>query len=326
MVMDPVVVKFSRFKIAHHRHSGRLRPHEFTSYFPLGVLLLVVGISLAICTVYAASPGPESSSIGLSGGMPGPAPKIAAVITSPSNNQHFSTTPVPVKGTCPDKTLVEIYKNDIFAGSAPCSDTGSFSIDIDLLIGQNKLIARVYDNNNQAGPDSNTVIAFYDALPAQAGALSSLNFSGTQMLLNTDAVFRGAFPDQSFNVPLTIIGGTPPYAVNVQWGDSSNKVLPRNDNVTFNADHKYKKAGTYQMSIQATDSQQRVAFLTVAAIVNGQPPVAVSGTATNKPVNKLLALWPLYTSAVAIVISFWLGERREKKILNRGPVYLPAKN
>ena len=35
--------------------------------------------------------------------------------------------------------------------------------------------------------------------------------------------------------------------------------------------HTYTKAGTFQLSIQATDADNRVAFLTVASIVNGQP-------------------------------------------------------
>ncbi len=76
------------------------------------------------------------------------------------------------------------------------------------------------------------------------------------------------------------------------------------------------------MTLQATDAQGRVAFLTVAAIVNGQPDPAAAAAAEPPKTNKFLALWPLYVSAVAIVIAFWLGERREKYVLlNRGPVY-----
>lgn len=305
------------FKLSHHRHSGRHRPHEYTSYFPLFLLLVSVGVALAVCTAVAQSPPPQAESVGLTGNMPGPPPKVAAVITSPTNGQRFSATPVTIKGTCPAKTLVELFKNDIFAGSVPCSDAGTFSLDIDLLIGQNVLIARVYDSLNQAGPDSNAVTIFYDALPAQSDPLLPVNFGGTQMLLNTDAVFRGSFPGTNMNVPITILGGVPPYAVNVQWGDSNNKVIPRNDNITFTTTHAYKKAGTYQITLQATDSQDRVAFLTVASIVNGQPGVVASGAAAKDTVNKLLVLWPLYASSVAIVISFWLGERREKHILTK---------
>jgi len=162
-------------KLHHQGHSGRLRAHEYTSYGPLALMLLVVGVALLGCTVSAATPytGPEAGSVALTGTMPAAAPKIAATITSPGNGQHFSTSPVTITGTCPKDTLVEIYKNNIFAGSGPCDDKGSFSFQIDLLIGQNTLIARVYDVLNQPGPDSNPVTVFYDALPAQTAGISS---------------------------------------------------------------------------------------------------------------------------------------------------------
>jgi hypothetical protein len=310
---------YERLKISHHQHSGRLRPHEYTSYMPLFILLVVVGVALSAVTVsavFASDPPPISSSVGLTGTMPGRVPTVAATITSPHQQQHFGTTPITVTGTCPVKTLVEVYKNDIFAGSGSCTDAGTFSFDVDLLIGQNVLIARVYDSLNQPGPDSAPITVYYDARPAQAAALTPLNFGGAQLLLNTDAVYRGVFPGHAMTMPIDIIGGTPPYALNIQWGDSTNKVVPRNDNTTFNVLHTYAKPGVYQITLQASDSQGRVAFLTVAAIVNGQPAVVVGST--NKPsASKLLMLWPLYTSAIAIVISFWLGERREKAILSR---------
>lgn len=189
-------------------------------------------------------------------------------------------------------------------------------MDIDLLNGQNIIIARVYDALNQPGPDSSPVIIFYDALPTQSSALSTLDFGSSQMLLNTDAVFRGTFPNHEMSIPIDIIGGTPPFAVNIQWGDSSNKVVSRNDNATFKTSHIYKKAGTYQITIQASDAMGRVAFLTVASIVNGQPDTVVTATSIpTSEVNKLLVLWPLYVGAIAVMISFWVGEQREKKIL-----------
>lgn len=301
-------------KIIHHKHSGKLRPHEYTSYGPLAVLLVVVGIVLTIVTASADS-GPGSGSIGLTGTMPGVPPKVAATITTPTNQQHFSVSPVTVSGTCPKNTLVELYKNDIFAGSTTCNDSGNYSLNVDMLIGKNTLIARVYDALNQPGPDSNAVTIYYDALPTQTAGITSLNLGGAQLLLNTDAVYRGVFPGQPLNISISIIGGTAPYAVNIQWGDSTNKIIPRNDNLTFTASHTYSKPGTYQITLQADDGQSRVAYITVAAIVNGQPAVALTASATTSKMNKLLALWPLYTAIVAMVISFWLGERREKHVI-----------
>lgn len=316
-----------RLKLIHHRHSGKLRPHEHTTYLPLGILLLAVGLLLGVYTSYAASPGPESGSIGLSGVVPGKPPTTGATIDTPRDGARFSTTPTTVSGTCPKNTLVEIFKSNIFAGSTPCRDDGKYSLEIDLLIGPNILMAQVYDDLNQPGPDSNKPTVHYDALPAQAGPLTSLDFGGAQLLLNTDAVFRGVFPGNEMNMPIDILGGTPPYAINFQWGDSSNKVVPRANNQSFTVGHAYRRAGTYQVSIQGSDANGRVAFLTVAAIVNGQPGTATgasdtNGTVSNTTMARLLALWPLYASVVAIAISFWLGERREKHILlHGGPVY-----
>lgn len=313
-------------KLIHHRHSGKLRPHEHTSYLPLALLLVAVGFLLTVYTAYAASPGPESGSVGLSGTVPGEPPTEAPTIDKPTNGQRFSTSPITVAGTCPKGTLVEVFKNNIFAGSTPCLDGETYTLDIDLLIGKNVLVARVYDDLNQAGPDSNKVTVYYDALAPQAGPLTSLDFGGAQLLLNTDAVFRGVFPNQTMRVPIDILGGTPPYAINVQWGDSNNKVVPRKNNLGFTVDHVYARAGTYQVTIQGSDANGRVAFLTVAAIVNGQPSSAAGSSeatgVSNTVLTRLLALWPLYTSVVAIAFSFWLGERREKYLLMRnGPVY-----
>ena len=306
-------------KLSEHHHSGRLRPHEHTSYLGLGIILLIAALPLIVYTVNAEGerPGPSGGSVGLSGTMPGKAPTVAANIKTPTSEQRFSTSPVTISGSCPSNTLVELFKNDIFAGSTPCSDSGTFSLQIDLMIGQNRLIAKVYDALNQPGPDSNTVNIYYDAMPTQSSALSSLNFSGSQLLLNTNAVFRGSFPNQELNIPISVLGGTPPFAVNVMWGDSSNNVISRNDNIEFNATHTYKEAGTFQVSLQASDSTGRVAFLTFAVIVNGQTGIAsTDGTVSASTVNRLLVLWPLYAALVAIVVSFWLGEQREKRVLH----------
>lgn len=310
----------SKIKISPHQHSGKLKPHEHTSYGLLAALLLIAGFPLSFYTVEAATPytGPESGAIGLTGVVPGKPPTTAAKITGPPTGQHFSTSPATVTGTCPENTLVELFKNDIFTGSTVCTNSGSFTIDIDLLFGINRIIARVYDALNQAGPDSNEVALYYDVLPEQSSAINSLDFGGPQMLLNTDAVFRGAFPSQEMTVPIDIIGGTPPYAINIQWGDANNKVVSRPDNTTFSVTHAYQKAGTYQITIQGSDGNGRVAFLTVASIINGQPDVATTtATASTDTLSKLILLWPLYTSSVAILVSFWLGERREKSILSK---------
>ncbi len=308
--------------LSHHRHSGRLQSHEHTSYLPLMLALMVVGVILGAFTASAQSPGPEAGSVGLTGVVEGKPPSSGATIDSPTNGSRFGESPITISGTCPKDTLIEVYKNDIFAGSTLCSSNGTYSFQIDLLFGENRLQARVYDALSQAGPDSNIVTITYDGLPSQPSPLGSLDFTGDQLLLNTDSVFRGTFPTESLSVPLSIIGGTPPFAVNIQWGDADNSVISRDSNVTFDAEHTYNRAGTYQVGIQATDSVGRVAFLTVATIVNGIPGGATTAATATTSLPPLLAIWPIYVGLVAVVGSFWLGEIREKRVIaKRGPIY-----
>lgn len=315
-----------KIKVSKHRHTGKVRPRQDTSYFPLAVLLFVVGIALTIfsTTVIHAweRPGPAAESVSLNGVMPGPPPKTAATIDYPNNGQRFGTSPIDIRGICPPKTLVEIFKNDIFAGSTICTDRGTYATQIDLIIGQNIIIVRVYNDLNEPGPDSKSITVYYDALPPQGSPLTPFDFAGDQMLLVTDAVFRGAFPDQEMPVPISIVGGTPPYAINIQWGDSSNTVVPRNDTTPFNTSHVYKKPGVYEITLQGTDSKGRVAFLRVAAIVNGQPSVSTVADTQKSNADKLLVLWPLYAASVAVVISFWLGEKREKHLFAKAGITL----
>jgi 7,8-dihydro-6-hydroxymethylpterin-pyrophosphokinase len=304
------------FKLIHHKHTAQYRPHEHTSYLPLFILVLFTGTLLAWFSIkaYAATPydGPEAGSIGLTGTMPGPPPNIAATITSPKNGQHFTNSTVKVVGTCPEGTLVEVFKNNIFAGSALCGSNGTYNVDIDLLFGKNTLTARVYDSLNQAGPLSNSVTVYFDASLLLADPAAALDLSGPQFILQTDAVFRGTFPEKPLNMPITVIGGTAPFAINVEWGDGSNSVIPRADNTTFNTAHTYKKPGNYKVTLQGSDTRKFVAFLTVAAIINGQPEV-ISSVNTPEIANKLFVLWPVLAIIATAVICFWLGEKREKR-------------
>ena len=308
----------NKTRLSSRQHSGRLRPHEHTSYGLLAVLVFIVGIFLAgltVSNIAFASPPPQADSVSLTGTMPGPPPSSAATITSPVNQQQFQTTPITVTGTCPPGTVVEIYKNNIFAGSTICGSNGTYSVKIDLLYGNNTLTANDYNANNQAGPSSKSVFVVYNAQPPVSALISNINFTSTQLLLETSAVYRGAFPGQAMTVPINILGGVAPFAINVNWGDNTNQVLPASTNTIINATHTYKRPGTYDISIMGSDSQQRVGFLQVAAIINGQP-AAVGSTTQPKPSsNTLIVLWPLYAIAVTLVVSFWMGEKREKHLL-----------
>ncbi|MCA1807622.1 MAG: hypothetical protein LC687_07225 [Actinobacteria bacterium] len=123
------------------------------------VFLLVVAIVLMTPSFVAAqnAPPPENpqgGAIGMQGSISAPPPSQAASITVPANGATFGETPITVSGLCPDDDyLIKLFRNNIFSGSVQCED-GSYSLETGLFIGENELIARVFDALDQAGPDS----------------------------------------------------------------------------------------------------------------------------------------------------------------------------
>ncbi|MFI5240581.1 MAG: PKD domain-containing protein [Candidatus Saccharimonadia bacterium] len=325
---------YSRIKISYHRYSGRFLPHAHTSYASLAFLIILMAVVLGTTTVGVESynygdpnPGPFAGSVALTGTVKEPPPTQAAVITNPTNGQSFSATPITVNGTCPTGTIIELFKNNIFAGSTPCQNDATFSLQTDLLYGPNALVAQVFDVLDQAGPFSNTVNVNYTALPQQTAPIDSSNLNDIQLLLRTSPVYRGIFPGTPLSVPIDVIAGSPPFAINIDWGDNTSDLISRADNTEFNANHTYAKPGTYQITLRATDNKGRLAFLTFIAVVNGKAEIA--GSVTTTPTltsgrNTLLIVWPLLGVAGLLVSSFWFGERREKqKLAERGEL-IPA--
>lgn len=253
----------------------------------------------------------QLGSTGVSGTVPGPPPSQAATIDIPRNGQAISAIPITVSGFCPANTLVEIYKNNVFAGSAECQGT-SYSLQIDLFDGRNDLVAKDFDSLNQAGPDSNTVTVNFS---------SAISIPGSRITLTTQFAKRGADPGSILSWPVTLSGGTGPYAFSTDWGDkSSPDLLSQPSPGNINLQHTYAQAGVYKVTIKATDVNSNSAFLQVVAIANG--PVQQAGTNSKNSIittqqTKVL-LWPIIVLFVLLISSFFLGRRHQlEAIRNR---------
>jgi hypothetical protein len=255
--------------------------------------------------VSAAPPAdnPQQGSVGLQGEIKKPPPDKPAIITIPGNGQTFSNSPITVAGICETDLLVEIYKNNVFAGSTFCKNN-SFSLQVDLFDGKNDLVARVYDSLNQAGPDSSTVSVTFNAPKTSVGPRISII---------TAYAKRGATPGTVLSYPITITGGIGPYALSVDWGDKTAPDLqskPFGGDVTL--EHTYKQAGVYTIIIRATDASGNVAFLQVVGIGNG-PIQQTNGNPSGATVVTITKIiwWPLLVALFLIVTAFWLGKRQQ---------------
>jgi len=269
----------------------------------VGLVLLAAAFVFGGTALAAPPPqNPQSGSVGLQGEIPSAPPTVGATITVPGNGQSFSSIPITVAGICPKGLLVEIYKNNVFSGATNC-DNGSFSLQIDLFDGQNDLIARVYDSLNQSGPDSNTVTVNFNA---------SKPSPGPRISLTTEFAKRGATPGTTLDWPVTLSGGTGPYAISVDWGDGSTPdLISRSSPGNLDLQHVYKRSGVYNVTIKATDANGFAAFLQVVGIGNGPIQQTANTNNSNTIILVKVVWWPLLVSLVLIILAFWLGRRQE---------------
>ena len=268
-------------------------------------LLLAFSLSFAGVTMAVQPPpGPQSDSTGVEGTIQGSAPSQAATIGIPKNGQAFSELPITVSGFCPNNTLVEIYKNNVFAGSTQCS-AGSYTLLIDLFDGRNDLVARVYDNLNQSGPDSGTVTVFFTS-PVQS--------PGPRVTLTTQYAKRGAVPGSILNWPITLSGGIGPYAISADWGDKTDSdLISENVPGDLNLQHTYAQAGVYKVTVKASDANGNVAFLQLVGIGNGQiqQNAGTNGNGIITSEKTKVLWWPIILLFVLSVIAYWLGQKHQ---------------
>ncbi len=287
----------------------KMRGKKLLAVLAFWFSLFVLGLG----TIYAQVENPKNGSVGMEGRISSPPPTRGATISLPSNGQTFTTLPVTVSGLCPDDLLVKLFKNNVFAGSTQCKN-GSYSLIIDLFSGRNELVARVFDSLDQAGPDSNKVsVTFNDARPG----------ASSRPTLTSNFAKLGVNPGQQLTWPITLSGGSGPYAVSIDWGDGSAAELRSLGFAgPFDIKHEYKTPGVYTIIIKVTDRDSATAYLQLVGVVNGplsQEQIdAEAAEAAGGSEEKRVILWqPAAIMIPFLVSTFWLGRRYELKFLKK---------
>lgn len=268
--------------------------------------LFVACLSLLAAMPVTAGQFPEQQSggsIGLEGRITTTPPTRGATITTPGNGAVFNNIPITVNGVCPASTLVKIFDNNVFVGSAFCTN-GSYSLQISLFSGQNQLVARVYDALDQAGPDSNTItVTFNDAQYLQFG---------THVTLGSSFALRGAPPGQTIEWPIILSGGIGPYAVSVDWGDgTSTDLFTLESSGDFTIKHTYKSSGVYKVIVKATDKNGGTAYLQLTAQATGATQSSNKGGSGESYIKTTVLWWPVLLMIPLIFAAFWVGRRHE---------------
>jgi hypothetical protein len=285
----------------------------------LPVALIFVSLLFMSSVVKAQATQSQDGGVGLEGKISSPPPTSAPSISTPTNGQVFTTLPVTVRGVCSGDLLVKLFKNNVFSGSAVCQ-SGSYSIQIDLFSARNDLVARHYDALDQAGPDSNTVGVIFNDSTSRIDIAARVS-------MTSNYARKGANPNQLLSWPIIISGGTPPYAVVVDWGDgTTNDLYTITVPGEFSVKHKFDSSGSYRALIKASDKNGSLSFLQLNAIANGESKDGnVAGASADKTIvaGKTKILWqPVAIAIPLVLITFWLGKKYEiirvKRKLERG--------
>ena len=285
----------------------------------------LVGIGLlAFCCLFVVPPAqaitplpepdPIPGSFGVAATKTQPAPTQGARISTPSDGASFNDSTVTVTGICPKGLLVQLYDNGVMVGAVMC-ETGSFSIEISLFAGVNELKALVYDDLDQAGPESNVVKVTYTDL--------NLSAFGDLVTLTSSYGRRSAPAGNVLQWPLQLNGGVGPYAFSIDWGDGTKLELKSQSLAGLvTIAHTYARAGIYHLNVTVTDSNGVSAFLQLVAVASGKVDVAAApagDTATREvgPGKTKVLWWPTAVLFVLLVPTYWLG-RRSQLVTIRG--------
>lgn len=282
------------------------------------VLLAAVSRSVAL----AADDSPVTADSSVYAVVPEATPDTRPVITNVTQGAVYTNSdPLNVSGTCPRGSLLKIFKNEVLAGSVFC-DNGRFSINIDLFLGSNTLIVRAYNRLNTSGPESLPVVVSKN--------ISGINLSevGKQLFITSEVFYAGVKVNETLKWPLTVGGGYAPYAISVAWGDGKTDLISRGTEGTFDIQHNYEKPGkgessSYDVTIMATDSVGNKSFIHLVSIVAGdEPGVATTIKKGYDLSGALRAAWQITLLLILVVVSFWLGEKRELRLLRSNKVKL----
>jgi hypothetical protein len=328
-------------RLVHHKHTGNVLQTRHTSFLALFAMLVFVGFFLVVSQNLAKA---GNVSVGLI--VTGAAPAIGATITAPIDNTTYTNiTTVDVSGTCAPSTFVTISNDGTLAGSTICTLAGIFQVTVQMHQGSNVLTALNYDNLNQPGPITPTVTVMFmppnpvvevvepvlpnsplvipgvttDVTTPSGAAVSECDQYNQTNTLPTGGeprvvvvcVPRTVEANEENKIGILVWGGTPPYALNFNWGGDATTLVSMDAPGYKTVKLKYASSGIYNINVQLTDKSAKQAVGESAIeVVGKQTPVQ----ALTQTIDELFATsWfetpvPLYLTALGVTLGFWAGD------------------
>jgi len=331
------------FRLVNHKHTGKLIHVKHTSHVALVGILIVVGFFMYISNgVTYAVTSEVSVTVGVV--VNGPPPEVGATITSPVDGDKFvDKERLVVTGTCQPSTFVVIQDNGQLAGSTVCTEAGIYNLTIQIQLGKNILSALNYDNINQAGPDTPSVtITVHKSKPGKPVVPTTLINSidqpilpvnpsiipGVASVISSCEDYRAGSLSSGGDVRIAVVciprlfgsniqqvlgilvwGGTPPYAISINWGNGiENTLLSITEPGYYKSNFSYAFPGIYRVDFLIKDKSGESAVVQSSVQVNGKVATPAGNTSNTDGIEWLKTPVPLYVIAVAITLGFWGGD------------------
>jgi hypothetical protein len=336
-------------RLVESKHTGKLIHHRHTSHLALVIILVFVGVFLFVNQSFVVAQQITSvGSVSVGAVVPGPPPTVGATILSPTDKAVLKVTTVTVSGSCLKDALVVVYDNAQAVGSAICTSEGIFSLVVQLKVGDNALQAMNYDSINRPGPATPVVTVKVEQIntdipvvpviakpvppdslenPAIIPAVTPSKHlcdsydgnvdtsTGGPLEVSVVCMIRGLQIGEKSVIGLTVHGGQPPYAVNIDLGNDN---MANEDDVLISVpDPGYKAVpitysvpGQYTVKVKAKDTVGQTSIVQTVVEVNG---IAGLNTFASIEDTVLNTSWlqtsvPVYLLVLVLTLGFWVGD------------------
>ncbi len=105
---------------------------------------------------------------------------------------------------------------------------------------------------------------------------------------------------------LSIVGGVPPYALSIDWGDGTTDLISQPVTGDHHYAHTYISPNSYVVVVKATDRQGQAAYYQTLILAAGP---SLPSNSRGEIGSQLLIAWPLFAVMLVMLLSFWLGEK-----------------
>lgn len=257
----------------------------------------------------------SASDLLVSAKVPAEMPSDAPVIRSPQDGSSSSTKNIVIEGSCPmtsQGVIIAIYDNDVLIGSTACTFMGTFSLPVTLPAGSHTLVATVITITDDIGPSSNP-ITFRVGTKADLSQIKNVNGITAPLRINSLTNFILIYADSSAKWQGSITGGSTPYTVTIDWGDSTNDKRLVNDSAEQTFNHKFPSPESYSAVIRVIDSQGAKIELPIAVITQFVAVGSAGMDANVEGLNPIIAfiqehLWQIYTGTLSALVFLWYLE------------------